>query len=600
MECDPEDPPCEHYDFAGFCTNPEECTADGKFVTAHHERGHKDFECDPDDPPCKPDAKYMGVCWEYEECTSDGHFNKTHAKDDGKDGEDDKDYHFHFNLDLNGQETDSPTPEPTTIYNCDPDAPPCKTWFFGVCVTYQKCYGIHTTPANMTWDDDREGTDGPTPMPVPFPTINPTERPTLAPTTAMPTVDGFTFSPTISMMPTMDETHGPTQLNLCDPEKPPCDNYFFGVCLGVRHCLGSHEPTPSPTAEPTHLTEYPTSVPTTAYPTPFPTLGTPSPTEIGETNTPTATTAAPTIEPPLDIPNNVVMVPTDAPTLAPENQTLVPSPAPTMEPTFRPTASPTLEPSMARVYGSLAPTIMGATQHPTQVIPHPGASGNSSEPASPGEPAVPVANTTEPASTEPAPTEPAPTAPAVPVANTTEPAPTEPAPTEPAVPVANTTEPAESTNATEPAVKEEKELPFMLNGTNLMAEGSKIVEGLKGVKAPASGEAAILSKKTVIDSHSEVDKDPRHFDYEWLRTHPSFLKEEMAKGIDTDARHYDIEWLRTHPSYLKEKKAKAEADALKSSTSFVAEPVAEVTPGEMIDEKMMQMRRQKSPLLKRI
>merc|ERR1711916_175335 len=106
--------------------------------------------------------------------------------------------------------------------------------------------------------------------------------------------------------------------------------------------------------------------------------------------------------------------------------------------------------------------------------------------------------------------------------------------------------------------------------------------------------------KKVSKTNSKVDTDPRHFNYEWLRTLPSFLKEEMAKGIDTDARHYDIEWLRTHPSYLKEKKAKAEADALKSSTSFVAEPVTEVTPGEMIDEKMMQMRRQKSPLLKRI
>merc|ERR1711871_416831 len=571
MECDPEDPPCEHYDFAGFCTNPEECTADGKFVTAHHERGHKDFECDPDDPPCKPDAKYMGVCWEYEECTSDGHFNKTHAKDDGKDGEDDKDYHFHFNLDLNGQETDSPTPEPTTIYNCDPDAPPCKTWFFGVCVTYQKCYGIHTTPANMTWDDDREGTDGPPPMPVPFPTINPTESPTITPTTAMPTVDGFTFSPTISMMPTVDETHGPTQFNLCDPEKPPCDNYFFGVCLGIRHCLGSHEPTPNPTAEPTYLTEPPTSVPTTAYPTPLPTLATPSPTEVGETNTPTASTYAPTTEVTLDIPNNVVMVPTDAPTLAPENQTMHPSPAPTVEPTFRPTASPTLEPTHHKIYGSLSPTKMGATQHPTQPIPRPEKTP----------PASPVANATEPS-------EPVPTEPASPVINTTE----------PSEPVVNITEPNDTeTNSTMPVEGDDKRLPFMLNGTSLMTKGSEIVKDLEGKKTPASAEAAIITEKTSKISDSEVDTDPRHFDYEWLRTHPSFLKEEMAKGIDTDARHFDIEWLRTHPSYLKEKKAKAEADAeakvLKSSSSLMAEEKSDASPGMMISQKMMELRKER-------
>merc|ERR1711916_14060 len=200
---------------------------------------------------------------------------------------------------------------------------------------------------------------------------------------------------------------------------------------------------------------------------------------------------------------------------------------------------------------------MGATQHPTRPIPSP---------------EQPIANATEPVA-------PAPTEPEAPAANATEPV--APAPTEPVAPAAN------------------KELPFMLNGTNLMVEGSDIVKDLEGSRKPASGEAALLSKKA-FKTNSKVDTDPRHFNYEWLRTHPSFLKEEKAKGIDTDARHFDIEWLRTHPSFLVEKKAAAEAESLKSSTSLMAKQPMEETPEMMIDETMMKLRKEKTPLKKRI
>ena len=56
--------------------------------------------------------------------------------------------------------------------------------------------------------------------------------------------------PTMSLQPTVAETSGPTQGDLCDPQNPPCDQFFFGLCLGKRHCFGSHEPTPMPTTVP--------------------------------------------------------------------------------------------------------------------------------------------------------------------------------------------------------------------------------------------------------------------------------------------------------------------------------------------------------------
>jgi len=153
---------------------------------------------------------------------------------------------FSFGLDL----TPSPTFEPTTKHNCDPEAPPCKAWTLGVCTKYEKCFGVHTTPVNASFDDDEGYTFAPTPMPLPNPTPMPTNPPTSVPSTSAPTYVGYTPSPTVSMKPTAAETFGPTQTYLCDPQKPPCDHYFFGVCLGIRHCDGSHEPTPAPTPIP--------------------------------------------------------------------------------------------------------------------------------------------------------------------------------------------------------------------------------------------------------------------------------------------------------------------------------------------------------------
>ena len=150
---------------------------------------------------------------------------------------------FKFDLHL------PPTHEPTTKHNCDPKAPPCKKYNEGICVEYMKCYGIHSTPKNMTWDDDSY-TIEPSHTPLTPPSPQPSTPPTSTPSTSAPTVRGYTPMPTISMMPTPADTHGPTQFHLCDPDLPPCDNYFFGVCLGKRYCSGSHRPSPHPTIAP--------------------------------------------------------------------------------------------------------------------------------------------------------------------------------------------------------------------------------------------------------------------------------------------------------------------------------------------------------------
>lgn len=149
-----------------------------------------------------------------------------------------------------GALTSVPTMEPTQIHACDPQNPPCARYEVGVCVEYQVCFGIHSTPHNTTqeqFNDDEGYTFEPTHMPVPDPTYRPSEFPTSTPTTTVPTLAGFTFEPTVTMMPTVAETFHPTRLLYCDPQNPPCDSYFFGVCLGIRYCMGTHEPTPSPT-----------------------------------------------------------------------------------------------------------------------------------------------------------------------------------------------------------------------------------------------------------------------------------------------------------------------------------------------------------------
>ena len=210
-----------------------------------------------------------------------------HTRAEDLDGDDFFDFKW---MDLNitipflGDLTSAPTMEPTQIHACDPLNPPCARYEVGVCVEYQvssdsckysqyslpiscnlyyfptyipaylkTCFGIHSTPHNTTkeqFNDDEGYTFEPTHMPVPDPTFRPSEFPTSTPTTTMPTPAGFTFEPTLSMMPTVAETSHPTTTLYCDPQNPPCDNYFFGVCLGVHYCMGTHQPTPSPTRTP--------------------------------------------------------------------------------------------------------------------------------------------------------------------------------------------------------------------------------------------------------------------------------------------------------------------------------------------------------------
>jgi len=143
-----------------------------------------------------------------------------------------------------------PTLQPTLLQDCDPHHPPCKKFVAGICTMYYHCDEF----VNGTLNDDSL-TYEPTHMPVPNPTPSPTEPPTSVPSTSAPTYRGYTPMPTISFMPTVAETAGPTQAKLCNPLDPPCDHYFFDLCLGKRHCYGSHPPTPSPTVgeeKPTH------------------------------------------------------------------------------------------------------------------------------------------------------------------------------------------------------------------------------------------------------------------------------------------------------------------------------------------------------------
>lgn len=169
---------------------------------------------------------------------------------DGDDFFDFKWMNLNITIPFLGELTSAPTMEPTQIHACDPLNPPCARYEVGICVEYQVCFGIHSTPHNTTqeqFNDDEGYTFEPTHMPVPDPTFRPSEFPTSTPTTTMPTLAGYTFEPTLTMMPTATETSHPTRFLYCDPQNPPCDNYFFGVCLGIRYCMGTHEPTPLPT-----------------------------------------------------------------------------------------------------------------------------------------------------------------------------------------------------------------------------------------------------------------------------------------------------------------------------------------------------------------
>jgi hypothetical protein len=231
----------------------------------------------------------------------------------------------------------SPTFEPTTRRECDPNNPPCKTWLLGICFQRVVCYGKDAEPANSSFSDDQIGTAEPTHMPVPVPSPMPTQYPSSTPSTSGPTLTGYTPSPTVSMRPTPAETHGPTSFTLCDPNAPPCDSYFFGACMGPRRCYGSVQPTPHPTAKPTTSTDFPTSSPTTSWPTPDPTVATSFPTSNGETYFPTteATTLTPTA--------TIVLVIPEVPTFAP---TMGSTPEVTMA------AESPQEPSVSQIFGA--------------------------------------------------------------------------------------------------------------------------------------------------------------------------------------------------------------------------------------------------------
>ena len=209
---------------------------------------------------------------------------------------------------------------PTVLEDCDPASPPCKKFTNGgLCAIYYNCehyrkeklvaqqrernHRMRTGFFGEETDDGNENDEfSPTKMPVPSPTPAPSNPPTSVPTSSAPTYHGYTPMPTVSMAPTVEETSGPTSKGLCNPEKPPCDHWFNGTCLGtfefsremtvsqaklsfllfidlissgVVHCRGSHSPTYAPTHSPGG-TDPPTARP--SGPTEKPTIG---PTDFG-------------------------------------------------------------------------------------------------------------------------------------------------------------------------------------------------------------------------------------------------------------------------------------------------------------------------------
>ena len=76
-----------------------------------------------------------------------------------------------------------PTFAPTTTEDCDPNNPPCSSWYLGICMAHYTC--------DMN----------------------------IGPPTSLPTAK-------------------PTTLLTCDPQNPPCTSWIMGVCWAYADCTG--------------------------------------------------------------------------------------------------------------------------------------------------------------------------------------------------------------------------------------------------------------------------------------------------------------------------------------------------------------------------
>merc|ERR1711871_1495970 len=88
----------------------------------------------------------------------------------------------------------TPTPKPSSHADCNPEAPPCLHDFLGVCYSYVDCGAVGNHDS------------------YPYTTIVHeffhTHSPTLEPTPAIP----------------------------CDPENPPCTEWYLGFCMKLTKC----------------------------------------------------------------------------------------------------------------------------------------------------------------------------------------------------------------------------------------------------------------------------------------------------------------------------------------------------------------------------
>lgn len=104
--------------------------------------------------------------------------------------------------------TGTPTPMPSSHANCNPENPPCLHDFLGICYMYVDCgaVGNHDNYSFHT----------------PFHFMH-THSPTLEPTPAIP----------------------------CDPENPPCTEWYLGFCMKLTDCsIANHTETHEPVHHP--------------------------------------------------------------------------------------------------------------------------------------------------------------------------------------------------------------------------------------------------------------------------------------------------------------------------------------------------------------
>ena len=188
--------------------------------------------------------------------------------------------------------TELPTSQPTTIFldeGCDPDNPPCKEWFLGICTLHYHCHEKAPCPEDgekKAVDDDGEE-EGPTEGGAP---VEPVPEPAPEPVEPAP-----------------------------EPAPEPV------------------EPAPEPAPEP--VEPAPVPVPATSAPSRAP--KTARPTKAPKTRKPSAAPVAEPTRAPKAAPTGVPIV---SPTAAPVTATPTVSPT-TLAPVADPTAVPILEPT---------------------------------------------------------------------------------------------------------------------------------------------------------------------------------------------------------------------------------------------------------------